>query len=155
MKLSLPVGTTYLPVGTYTLTVGTTYLLVVTNYYNIPNNSFHFEIEPDQGELSRVVMETILGEPRIHVPNVLPTHPILLLDSDFIPFDDSLGSDLEVSFPFGSRNKIFDPGIFFEDCPDYEDSPACGFVHHSIFNPSHAYIWESDIRDLIDLAFIY
>ncbi|GJR01306.1 reverse transcriptase domain-containing protein [Tanacetum coccineum] len=38
MKLSLPVGTTYLQVGTYTLPVGTTYLLVVTNYYNIPNN---------------------------------------------------------------------------------------------------------------------
>ncbi|GJU46142.1 hypothetical protein Tco_1203408 [Tanacetum coccineum] len=37
MKLSLPVGTTYLPLGTYTLPVGTTYLLVVTNYYNIPN----------------------------------------------------------------------------------------------------------------------
>ncbi|GJW21490.1 reverse transcriptase domain-containing protein [Tanacetum coccineum] len=30
------------------------------------------------------------------------------------PSDDSLGSDLEVSFPFGTRNKIFDPGIFFE-----------------------------------------
>ncbi|GKE81387.1 hypothetical protein Tco_1551387 [Tanacetum coccineum] len=37
-----------------------------------------------------------------------------MLDSDFIPFDDSLGSDLEVSFPSGTRNKIFDPGIFFE-----------------------------------------
>ncbi|GKB28418.1 hypothetical protein Tco_0867819 [Tanacetum coccineum] len=59
-------------------------------------------------------MEDILGEPRVHVPNVLPTHPTLMLDSDFIPSDDSLGSDLEVSFPFGTRNKIFDPGIFFE-----------------------------------------
>ncbi|GKE33837.1 hypothetical protein Tco_1453159, partial [Tanacetum coccineum] len=27
---------------------------------------------------------------------------------------DSLGSDLEVSFPSGTRNKIFDPRIFFE-----------------------------------------
>ncbi|GJU01915.1 ribonuclease H-like domain-containing protein [Tanacetum coccineum] len=27
---------------------------------------------------------------------------------------DSLGSDLVVSFPFGTRNKIFDPGIFIE-----------------------------------------
>ncbi|GJW59968.1 hypothetical protein Tco_0109303 [Tanacetum coccineum] len=36
------------------------------------------------------------------------------IDSDFSPSDDSLGSDLEVSFPFGTRNKIFDPGIFFE-----------------------------------------
>ncbi|GJZ78364.1 hypothetical protein Tco_0643036 [Tanacetum coccineum] len=43
-------------------------------------DSFHFEIEPDQGELSRVVMETILGEPRIHVPNVLPTHTTLYQD---------------------------------------------------------------------------
>ncbi|GJY81934.1 hypothetical protein Tco_0494685 [Tanacetum coccineum] len=38
----------------------------------------------------------------------------LMLDSDFIPSDDSLGSDLAVSFPSGTRNKIFDPGIFFE-----------------------------------------
>ncbi|GJW08152.1 hypothetical protein Tco_1570575 [Tanacetum coccineum] len=77
-------------------------------------DSFLFEIEPDQGELTSVVMEDILGEPRVHVPNVLPTHPTLMLDSDFIPSDDSLGSDLEVSFPSGTRNKIFDPGIFFE-----------------------------------------
>nr|GEZ67581.1 hypothetical protein [Tanacetum cinerariifolium] len=75
---------------------------------------FLFEIKPDQGELSRVVMETIFGESHIHVPNVLPIHPTLLLDSDFIPSDDSFGSDLEVSFPFGTRDKIFDPGIFFE-----------------------------------------
>ncbi|GJT87914.1 hypothetical protein Tco_1069631 [Tanacetum coccineum] len=31
-------------------------------------DSFHFEIEPDQGELTNVVM----GEPRVHVPNVIP-----------------------------------------------------------------------------------
>ncbi|GKD03033.1 hypothetical protein Tco_1178007, partial [Tanacetum coccineum] len=70
------------------------------------------EIEPDQGELTNVVMETILGEPRVHMLNILPTQPIL--DSDFTPSDDSLGSGLEVSFPSGSRNKIFDPGIFIE-----------------------------------------
>ncbi|GKC24138.1 hypothetical protein Tco_1026288, partial [Tanacetum coccineum] len=77
-------------------------------------DSFLFKIEPDQGELTSVVMEDILGEPRVHVPNVLHTHPTLMLDSNFIPSDDSLGSDLEVSFPYGTRNKIFDPGIFFE-----------------------------------------
>ncbi|GJV46223.1 hypothetical protein Tco_1430759 [Tanacetum coccineum] len=75
-------------------------------------DSFHFEIEPDQGELTNVVMETILGEPRVHMLNILPTQPTL--DSDFTPSDDSLGSGLEVSFPTGSRNKIFDPGIFIE-----------------------------------------
>nr|GEX36521.1 reverse transcriptase domain-containing protein [Tanacetum cinerariifolium] len=46
-------------------------------------DSFLFEIEPDQGELTSVVIEYILGEPHVHVPNVLPTHPTLLLDSDF------------------------------------------------------------------------
>nr|GEU69583.1 reverse transcriptase domain-containing protein [Tanacetum cinerariifolium] len=32
----------------------------------------------------------ILGEPRVHVPNVLPTHPTLYLDSNFTPSDNSL-----------------------------------------------------------------
>ncbi|GKC12582.1 hypothetical protein Tco_1009364 [Tanacetum coccineum] len=73
-------------------------------------DSFLFETEPDQGKLTSVVM----GEPRVYVPTVLPTHTTLMLNSDFIPSDDSLGSDLGVSFPSGTRNKIFDPGIFFE-----------------------------------------
>ncbi|GJU15445.1 hypothetical protein Tco_1143411 [Tanacetum coccineum] len=63
-------------------------------------DSFLFEIETDQGELTSVVMEDILGEPRVHVPNVLPTHPTLIMDSDFFPSDDSLESDLEVFFFF-------------------------------------------------------
>nr|GEX91353.1 hypothetical protein [Tanacetum cinerariifolium] len=35
-------------------------------------------------------MKDNLAEPRVHVPNVLTTHPTLMLDSDFIPFDNSL-----------------------------------------------------------------
>nr|GEU83864.1 hypothetical protein [Tanacetum cinerariifolium] len=35
-------------------------------------------------------MEDNLGEPQVHVPNVLPTHPTFMLDSDFIPSDNSL-----------------------------------------------------------------
>nr|GEW02534.1 hypothetical protein [Tanacetum cinerariifolium] len=77
-------------------------------------NSFLFDIEPDQGELSSVAMEVILGEPRVYVPNVLPTHPTLYQDSDFSSSNDSLGSGLKVSFPSETRNKIFDPGIFIE-----------------------------------------
>ncbi|GJX73829.1 hypothetical protein Tco_0312424 [Tanacetum coccineum] len=73
-------------------------------------DSFLFETEPDQGELTSVV----IGEPRVYVPNVLPTNTTLMLNSDSIPSDDSLGFDLEVSFPSGTRNKIFDLGIFFE-----------------------------------------
>nr|GEW56026.1 reverse transcriptase domain-containing protein [Tanacetum cinerariifolium] len=47
-------------------------------------------IKPDQGKLTSVVMKDNLAEPRVHVPNVLTTYPTLMLDSDFIPFDNSL-----------------------------------------------------------------
>ncbi|GKF02881.1 hypothetical protein Tco_0029804 [Tanacetum coccineum] len=73
--------------------------------------TFSDHTEETSRELTSVVKEDILGEPRVHVPNELPT---LMLDSHFIPSDDSFGSELEVSFPSGTRNNIFDLGIFFE-----------------------------------------
>ncbi|GJT52273.1 hypothetical protein Tco_0978430 [Tanacetum coccineum] len=72
--------------------------------------------EPDSRDFTVDVVEDIFNnptrEPRVHVPNVLPTYHTLHLDSDIPLSSDSLGSDLVVSFPFGTRNKIFDPGIF-------------------------------------------
>nr|GEY51792.1 hypothetical protein [Tanacetum cinerariifolium] len=62
-------------------------------------DSFLFEIEPNQSELSSVSMEAILGEPRVYVPNMLPTHPTLYQDLDFASSNDSLGSDHDISFP--------------------------------------------------------
>ncbi|GKG28979.1 hypothetical protein Tco_0416344, partial [Tanacetum coccineum] len=40
---------------------------------------FYFKIEPEMGNLTMDMVEDILPtrEPRVHVPNVLPTHPIL------------------------------------------------------------------------------
>nr|GEY32379.1 hypothetical protein [Tanacetum cinerariifolium] len=59
--------------------------------YSLPKyDSFLFKIDPDQGELTSVVMKDNLAKPRVYVPNVLTTHPTLMLDSDFIPSDDSL-----------------------------------------------------------------
>nr|GEZ81344.1 hypothetical protein [Tanacetum cinerariifolium] len=59
--------------------------------YSLPKyDSFIFEIEPDQDELTSVVMEDNLGEPRVHMPNVLPTHPTLMLDSTTVHADISL-----------------------------------------------------------------
>nr|GFB66857.1 hypothetical protein [Tanacetum cinerariifolium] len=77
-------------------------------------DSFLFEVEPDQGELFSVAMESVLREPRVYVLNELPTHPTLYQDSDFSSSDDPLGFGLQISFSFGTRNKIFDPGIFIE-----------------------------------------
>ncbi|GKC84368.1 hypothetical protein Tco_1140085, partial [Tanacetum coccineum] len=45
-------------------------------------DNLFLEYEPDPGELTRVV-EDIFGEPRVHMPNVLPTHPTLCQDLDF------------------------------------------------------------------------
>ncbi|GJU73325.1 hypothetical protein Tco_1264730 [Tanacetum coccineum] len=77
---------------------------------------FYFKIEPELGNFTMDVVEDIFDnptrEPRVHVPNILPTHPTLHLDSNFTLSSDSLESDLAVSFPSGTRNKIFDPGIF-------------------------------------------
>ncbi|GKA65117.1 hypothetical protein Tco_0764824 [Tanacetum coccineum] len=50
----------------------------------------------------------------IDVPNILPTHPTLHMDFDFIPYHNDHGSDLDVSSPSKDRNKIYDPGICIE-----------------------------------------
>ncbi|GJX50181.1 retrovirus-related pol polyprotein from transposon TNT 1-94 [Tanacetum coccineum] len=80
--------------------------------------AFYCDNEPDLENFTIDVVEDIFDNPTrelyVHVPNVFPTHPSLYLDSDFALSDDSLGSDLVVSFPSGTRNKIFDPGIFIE-----------------------------------------
>ncbi|GJR20715.1 hypothetical protein Tco_0969242 [Tanacetum coccineum] len=80
--------------------------------------AFYYDSEPDSGDFTMDVVEDIfdnpIREPRVHVPNVLPTHSTLHLDLDFTLSSDSLGSDLVVSFPSKTRNKIFDPGIFIK-----------------------------------------
>ncbi|GJW81603.1 hypothetical protein Tco_0145578 [Tanacetum coccineum] len=77
---------------------------------------FYFKIKPELGNFTMDVVEDIFDnptrEPRVHVPNVLPTHPTFHLDLDFTISSDSLRSDLVVSFPSRTRNKIFNPRIF-------------------------------------------
>ncbi|GJT53479.1 hypothetical protein Tco_0988533 [Tanacetum coccineum] len=45
--------------------------------YDFKEDNLFLKYEPDPGKLTRVVMEDIFGEPRVHMPNVLPTHPTL------------------------------------------------------------------------------
>ncbi|GKD03275.1 hypothetical protein Tco_1178249, partial [Tanacetum coccineum] len=92
-----------------------------TSYSNLslPDyEAFFCDSEPDSGNFTMDVVEDISDNPTrelyVHVLHDLPTHPTLQLDSDFTLSSDSLGSDLVVSFPSGTRNKIFDPGIFIE-----------------------------------------
>ncbi|GJY69438.1 hypothetical protein Tco_0472420 [Tanacetum coccineum] len=69
--------------------------------------SFHVDY-PDSGDSIIDVVEDI----PVDVPNILPTHPTLHMDFDFIPSHNDLGSDLDVSSPSGDRNKIYNSGIF-------------------------------------------
>ncbi|GJW79934.1 hypothetical protein Tco_0143909 [Tanacetum coccineum] len=87
---------------------------------------FCFKIEPKMGNLTMDVVNHIFPtrEPRVHVPNVLPTHPTL--DLDFILLSEPLFSYIVWIFlPFlaypvaplyllscGNEDTIFDPGIF-------------------------------------------
>ncbi|GKF12967.1 hypothetical protein Tco_0050893, partial [Tanacetum coccineum] len=71
--------------------------------------SFHVDY-PDSGDSTIDVVEDIL----VDVPNILPTHPALQLDFDFIPSHNDLESDLDISSPSRDRNNIYDPGICIE-----------------------------------------
>ncbi|GJX38557.1 hypothetical protein Tco_0251860 [Tanacetum coccineum] len=82
--------------------------------YDSEEDNPFLEYEPDPSELTRVFVEDIFGKPRVHMPNVLPTHPTLCQDLDFTLSTDFSGSDLVVSFPSRNRNKTFDPGISIE-----------------------------------------
>ncbi|GKF15761.1 hypothetical protein Tco_0057223, partial [Tanacetum coccineum] len=79
---------------------------------------FYFKNEPELGNFTMDVVEDIYNNPTreryVYVLHDLPNYPTLQLDSDFTLSSNSLGSDLVVSFPSRTRNKIFDPGIFIE-----------------------------------------
>ncbi|GKD40641.1 hypothetical protein Tco_1260848 [Tanacetum coccineum] len=71
--------------------------------------SFHVDY-PNSGDSTINVVEDI----PVDVPNILPTHPALYLDFDFITSHNDLGSDLDEASPSKDRNKIYDPGICIE-----------------------------------------
>ncbi|GJZ88789.1 hypothetical protein Tco_0660571 [Tanacetum coccineum] len=79
------------------------------NSTSLPESeSFHVDY-PDLGDSTIDVVEDI----PVDVPNILPIHPTLHMDFDFIPSND-LGSDHDVFSPSGDRNTIYDPGICIE-----------------------------------------
>ncbi|GJW68646.1 hypothetical protein Tco_0123070 [Tanacetum coccineum] len=88
---------------------------------------FYFKNEPELGDFTMDVVGDIFPtrEPRVHAPNVLPTHPTFNLDLDFLLFSDSLFAYIvwifllflmyPVTPPYllscGNEDTIFDSGI--------------------------------------------
>nr|GEW06177.1 reverse transcriptase domain-containing protein [Tanacetum cinerariifolium] len=63
-----------------------------------------FSNHTEETNSSRKVMKDNLVEPRVYVPNVLSTHPTLMLDSDFIPSDNSLPESEIFYFDIEEKN---------------------------------------------------
>ncbi|GKE16890.1 hypothetical protein Tco_1424467 [Tanacetum coccineum] len=74
---------------------------------------FYFDLEPDPRELTRVlkknISDTLTKDLKIHERN---DFPLFLSDCDSIFFEKFSKIDLLVLFPFGDKDKVFDPGIF-------------------------------------------
>ncbi|GJW85811.1 hypothetical protein Tco_0158956 [Tanacetum coccineum] len=85
-------------------------LEVDDNSTSLPEFDYFHVDYPDSGDSTIDVVEDI----PIDVPNILPTHPTLHMDFDFIPSNNDLGSNLDVSSPSRDRNKIYDSGICIE-----------------------------------------
>ncbi|GJT95313.1 hypothetical protein Tco_1090831 [Tanacetum coccineum] len=113
---------------------------------------FCFKIEPELGNLTMDVVNDIFPtrEPRVHVPNVLPTHPTL--DTDFILLSEPLFAYIVWIFlPFltypvappyllscGNEDIIFDPGIsnYHSFMPDVSHRSGTFILKFMIFQTS-------------------
>nr|GEW77643.1 hypothetical protein [Tanacetum cinerariifolium] len=119
-----------------------------------PSSSFLFYSDnslPEFETFSDHTEETSSGSTTTHADNSLPKYDSFLFEIEpdqgfrLSSSDDSLGSDLEISFPSGTRNKILDPRIFLEVqskrflSHDLEASRARGFVHRLLKLQSLAY----------------
>ncbi|GJW25451.1 hypothetical protein Tco_0039262 [Tanacetum coccineum] len=135
-----------------------------------------FKNEPELGDFTMDVVGDIFPtrEPRVHVPNVLPTHTTLHLDTDFILLSEPLFAYIVWIFlPFltypvappyllscGNEDIIFDPGIsnYHSFMPDvshrsgtfikFNDFPDCEDSRacsiHMSFTSSASF-WESSM----------
>nr|GEZ42330.1 hypothetical protein [Tanacetum cinerariifolium] len=78
------------------------------DYYSIDDIDYAEASPPNselvslkEGELTSII---ILEEPQVHVPNVLTTHPTLMMDSNFIPSDNSLPESEIFYFDIEEKN---------------------------------------------------
>ncbi|GJW26241.1 hypothetical protein Tco_0040052 [Tanacetum coccineum] len=117
--------------------------------------AFFCDSEPDSGNFTMDVVEDIFDnptrEPRVHVPNILPTHPTLHLDSDFTL------SMIGTFLPFSSENEdnVFNPGIL---ASNEEKSPHLlshqGFKAFQLISESPMMIYEENIP-ILDVLFLH
>ncbi|GKC33831.1 hypothetical protein Tco_1046215 [Tanacetum coccineum] len=107
-----------------------------------PDDGVFFDFEPDTGVLTAKVVEDI-SEHYVLMPKLLPTQPTLCPDIDtLLPFsseNEDKGTSLSWMFHISI---LLDQA---QDCPDYEDSRARGFVDRSLDLQSLACLYGNPI----------
>ncbi|GKD79382.1 hypothetical protein Tco_1342003, partial [Tanacetum coccineum] len=125
-------------------------------------------IPPEIAETTFDLVEDIRREPRVHMPNVLPTHPtfvriwtslFLLISADLI--FDPLSLVLKTLLPFSSEieDKVFNSGILISK---EEKSPHLlshwGFkafkIIHDFLNESPMMIYRGDMP-ILDVPYLH
>ncbi|GJW66278.1 hypothetical protein Tco_0120702 [Tanacetum coccineum] len=109
--------------------------------FNFENPTEYFSPSPIPVEDSDSLMEeidiffdgdkSIPPDIPVDVPNILTTHPALLMDFDFIPSNNDVGSDLDDSSPSGDRNKITFPECLIVESIDIKECSSCGALYTS------------------------
>ncbi|GKB27529.1 hypothetical protein Tco_0866930 [Tanacetum coccineum] len=113
--------------------------------HHIPPDYDHFcfMIEPRAGAIYYgLCVEDIFPtrEPRVHVPNIFPTHPTLNLDLDFIFSSDSLLAYIVWIFLPFLTYPVAPISSLLQDCPDSEASRAHGLsFDHKNFKSSASF----------------
>nr|GEW31462.1 hypothetical protein [Tanacetum cinerariifolium] len=106
-------------------------------------DSYLFEIEPNQGELSSVALEAILGEPHVYVPNVLPTSQeeisISFIRDPLYPVFNSL-----LSFSSENEDEVFKPGILSYLLVSHQDKTTSDYSE----NPMMMYGGDIPLLDI-------
>ncbi|GKC47601.1 hypothetical protein Tco_1065323 [Tanacetum coccineum] len=102
---------------------------------------FYFDLEADSGELTILCEENIIKDSTKELTSPeLNDFPLLLSDCDSTLSEEFFEIYLLVSFPYGKKDKIFDPGIFiikrvqskrFQFFP-LDDFPTFSFVSDSL-----------------------
>nr|GEY34169.1 hypothetical protein [Tanacetum cinerariifolium] len=115
----------------------------ITHIISSPEyDCFYFDTEIDSRELTILFEENISKDStKEYTSPELNDFPLFLSDCDFTFFEEFSEIDLLVSFPFGNKDKVFDPGISIIKRVQYkrlyilplDDSSTISFVSDFLF----------------------
>nr|GEY62880.1 hypothetical protein [Tanacetum cinerariifolium] len=118
---------------------------------------FHFDTETDSGDLTILFEENVSKDTTKEFTSPeLNYFPLILSDCDSTFFEKIYEIDLLVSFPFGNKDKVFDPGIFIikrVQSKRFHIFPLDNFPTFSFVSDSLLLIDPSEIETFLSFPF--